>query len=208
MRAWIKSGAAAHRSFPNEADSFTDPGLTSVDASANAEAMALDLEPFRVGSLPSLYVLPEFITAAEEQRLLAAVRAAKGKWTSVSGRRLQNHGGIVHKGGLVAAPTASWLEQLVGRLSATGIYGGEAARANHVLINAYQPGEGILPHEDGPLYHPAVAILSLASPAVVRFTQRRRAGAEETTSTGTAGIGPRQHFQNPAAIHAATWLLQ
>lgn len=43
-----------------------------------------------------------------------------------------------------------------------GIYSDAAdpgARPNHVLVNAYQPGQGIMPHEDGPLYHPAVAIL-------------------------------------------------
>ena len=167
--------------------------------------MALDLEPYRVGPLPSVYVLPEFVTQAEEARLLAEVRAARAKWTTVSGRRLQNHGGLVHKGGLVAAPMASWLETLVGRLSATGIYGGEAARANHVLINAYQPGEGILPHEDGPLYHPAVAILSLASPAVVRFSWRR-AETEETSTGAGAGLCLRLEF--PAAVPRLAPLLR
>jgi alkylated DNA repair protein alkB family protein 6 len=37
-------------------------------------------------------------------------------------------------------------------------------------VNAYEPGEGILPHQDGPLYHPAVAILSLGASAVMHFT--------------------------------------
>ena len=37
-------------------------------------------------------------------------------------------------------------------------------------MNAYEPGEGILPHQDGPFYHPAVAIVSLGASAVLEFT--------------------------------------
>jgi alkylated DNA repair protein alkB family protein 6 len=42
------------------------------------------------------------------------------------------------------------------------------------LVNRYKPGEGILPHQDGPAYEPKVAIVSLGSPAVLRFWRRRR----------------------------------
>ena len=45
---------------------------------------------------------------------------------------------------------------------------------NHALVNCYGSGEGILPHEDGPLYHPAAAIVSLGSWAVLRFYSKRR----------------------------------
>ena len=34
---------------------------------------------------------------------------------------------------------------------------------NHVLLNNYRPGDGILPHTDGPAYYPYVCILSLQS---------------------------------------------
>jgi hypothetical protein len=33
-----------------------------------------------------------------------------------------------------------------------------------------------MPHTDGPLYHPAVAILSLGAPAVIRFWRRPEEG--------------------------------
>lgn len=39
--------------------------------------------------------------------------------------------------------------------------GGMLTNLNHVLINEYRPGEGIMAHQDGPLYTSAVAILSL-----------------------------------------------
>lgn len=40
---------------------------------------------------------------------------------------------------------------------------------NHCLVNEYLNGQGILPHEDGPAYHPVVATVSLASSAVLDF---------------------------------------
>lgn len=49
-----------------------------------------------------------------------------------------------------------------------------------------QPREGIMPHEDGPLYHPAVAILSLGSPAVVRFARKH---GEEDAAAAAAAAG-------------------
>ncbi len=49
--------------------------------------MSLDLERFRVGTLPSLYYIPEAIGAEEEQRLLREIRASKQAWKTVSGKR-------------------------------------------------------------------------------------------------------------------------
>ena len=34
---------------------------------------------------------------------------------------------------------------------------------NHVLINEYMPGQGIMPHKDGSAYHPVVCTVSLGS---------------------------------------------
>ena len=57
---------------------------------------------------------------------------------------------------------------------------------NHVLLNEYQPGQGILPHTDGPLYHDRTATLSLNSDVVIEFTKRlssNEIGRTKTTST-------------------------
>ena len=43
---------------------------------------------------------------------------------------------------------------------------------NHVLLNDYQPSQGILPHTDGPLYQSRTATLSLVSDVVLEFTKR------------------------------------
>ena len=34
---------------------------------------------------------------------------------------------------------------------------------NHVLVNEYVPGQGIMPHKDGPAYYPVVCTVSLGS---------------------------------------------
>ncbi|MGK3734105.1 MAG: hypothetical protein ACI90V_000942 [Bacillariaceae sp.] len=43
---------------------------------------------------------------------------------------------------------------------------------NHVLLNEYQPGQGILSHTDGPIYEHRTATLSLGSSIVIEFTKR------------------------------------
>jgi alkylated DNA repair protein alkB family protein 6 len=40
------------------------------------------------------------------------------------------------------------------------------------LLNEYQPGQGILPHTDGPRYEDCTATLSLGSDIVIEFTKR------------------------------------
>lgn len=98
------------------------------------------------------------------------------------GRRLQRHGGVFTKAGqLIAAPLPEWLAQLSGRVHRRLDERFFSKAPSHVLVNSYQPGEGILPHEDGPCYEPYVAILSLGSPAVFRFYP-----APTTSTAGSA----------------------
>jgi alkylated DNA repair protein alkB family protein 6 len=47
-------------------------------------------------------------------------------------------------------------------------------RPNHVLINEYEPMEGIMPHTDGPLYHHRTATFSIGSDVLFQFTQRQK----------------------------------
>ena len=99
----------------------------------------MDLEKYRVGELATLYYIPNAVSPAEEERLLREIRASKQQWKSVSGRRLQSLGGMVHKQGLIPAPLPSYLDPLLSRLAAdTGIFGSGGERPNHVLVNSYQ----------------------------------------------------------------------
>jgi alkylated DNA repair protein alkB family protein 6 len=52
--------------------------------------------------------------------------------------------------------------------------------ANHVLVNEYAPGEGIMPHEDGPAYSPIVATVSLGGTVVLDlYAKKEDAGEAE-----------------------------
>lgn len=75
----------------------------------------------------------------------AAPPALPAVCAQLSGRRLQNHGGIVHAKGLIPAPIPSWLQQLLKALPAQllGLFPADQP-PNHVLINSYQPGCGIM----------------------------------------------------------------
>ncbi|KAM4641346.1 alpha-ketoglutarate-dependent dioxygenase alkB homolog 6 [Discoglossus pictus] len=123
----------------------------------------LDLEKYIVDKSPPVaYYIPEFISQSEEEYLLRQVyNAPKPKWTQLSGRRLQNWGGLPHPRGMVPEKLPPWLHTYTEKVSSMGVFGGHSA--NHVLVNEYRAGEGIMPHEDGPLYYPTVTTISLGS---------------------------------------------
>lgn len=127
------------------------------------------LESYRVEQAPpTVYYVPNFISKFEEDYLLQQVYSApKPKWTQLSGRRLQNWGGLPHPRGMLAEKIPEWLENYAEKISSYGVFDGKVA--NHVLVNEYNPGEGIMPHEDGPLYFPTVTTISLGSHTLLNF---------------------------------------
>lgn len=45
----------------------------------------------------------------------------------------------------------------------------DKVKANHVLVNEYLPGQGIMPHDDGPLFEPIICTISCGSHTILRF---------------------------------------
>lgn len=131
------------------------------------------LEPFRVGSLPTIYYVPDFVSEAQELSLLQQVQGAPvAKWKTLKNRRLQNWGGVVHEKGLISQPIPAWLSSITDKITKeTNLF---PAPINHVLVNEYLPGQGITSHQDGPVYHPVVAILSLGAPTMMHFRPHTR----------------------------------
>lgn len=83
---------------------------------------------------------------------------------------------------LFAAPLPLWLQDpILQRFEEQlGIFKDAPHKApNHVLINEYKPGEGIMPHEDGGAYHPVVATVSLGAPIVLEIYQKTESGERE-----------------------------
>ncbi|KAH7371696.1 hypothetical protein BKA66DRAFT_469301 [Pyrenochaeta sp. MPI-SDFR-AT-0127] len=123
----------------------------------------LRLDRFRIAGLPSdFYYIPNFLSAEEEGSLLGKIPAQR--WTHLTHRRLQAHPSTLTKNNvLLAAPLPVYLTNpVVQRFTELGIFSETPhQRPNHVLINEYRPGEGIMPHEDGSAYAPVVATVSL-----------------------------------------------
>uniref|UniRef100_A0A1A8L6L6 AlkB, alkylation repair homolog 6 n=1 Tax=Nothobranchius pienaari TaxID=704102 RepID=A0A1A8L6L6_9TELE len=116
----------------------------------------------------TVFYIPDFISEEEESYLLQQVyKSPKTKWTYLSGRRLQNWGGSPHPRGMLAETIPDWLQTYCEKISSLGAFSGKTA--NHVLVNEYKQGEGIMPHEDGPLYHPTVTTVSLGSHTLLDF---------------------------------------
>ncbi|KAG0234066.1 Alpha-ketoglutarate-dependent dioxygenase alkB 6 [Actinomortierella wolfii] len=150
------------------------------------------LPPPLGGAPPSVFYLPDFISVQEEEELLAKVLGApKPKWVQLKNRRLQNWGGIVSPKGMVGEPLPAWLTTpLFDRLQQLKVFEAEDGTTyapNHVLINEYLPGQGIMPHLDGPAYFPTVATVSLGSHCVLEFYKCNKDGSQSQSANAEVG---------------------
>ncbi|KIY72408.1 hypothetical protein CYLTODRAFT_47260 [Cylindrobasidium torrendii FP15055 ss-10] len=136
---------------------------------------------------PTVRYIPEFITSSEEEYLLKKIQETPHpKWKQLGNRRLQLLGGeLTAKNNLLPKPMPPYMTvfpDLISRLKNTGAFEDSPHGApNHVILNEYCPNQGIMPHQDGPAYHPVVATISLASHAVFHYYQYKDA------SDGTEG---------------------
>merc|ERR1711971_979191 len=91
------------------------------------------------------------VTEQEEENTLRNIhKAPKPKWTNLLNRRLQNWGGLPKPKGMIAEHIPNWLQTHIDKVHQLGIFGDEnTTKPNHVLINEYEPGQGISPHLDG-----------------------------------------------------------
>ncbi|KAJ3208665.1 Alpha-ketoglutarate-dependent dioxygenase alkB 6 [Dinochytrium kinnereticum] len=150
------------------------------------------IERFRVQRAPnSIHYVPDFISEEEEARLIRNVNSAPlPKWTVLRNRRLQNWGCTPcgKKGIAIHENLPAWLEEQAIKISDMGAFDGlsdagtssegnfqemlrssRKVKPNHVLVNEYRPGQGIMPHEDGPAYLPTVATISLGQHTILDF---------------------------------------
>lgn len=84
-------------------------------------------------------------------------------------RRLQAYPSELLRGTtLVSAPLPDFLSNIIlSRINSLNIFSASPhGKPNHVLVNEYKPGQGISPHEDGEVYHPLVATVTLGSHCV------------------------------------------
>ncbi|TDL26829.1 hypothetical protein BD410DRAFT_812647 [Rickenella mellea] len=132
------------------------------------------LSEYALENHPSVFYVPNFVTGQEEEYILRKINGApKPKWKTLSNRRLQVWGGDVSANRLIPQrlpPFLNSFPDIIGRLRETGAFiSSKHGEPNHVIVNEYLPGQGIMPHEDGSSYHPVVATISLRSHTVFNY---------------------------------------
>ncbi|RDW93577.1 uncharacterized protein DSM5745_00899 [Aspergillus mulundensis] len=145
----------------------------------NEKAKAL--EAARIQRLPGeAFYIPDFVSREEEERLLAKISSAPlPTWKHLSHRRLQTYpNALTATNTLLAAPLPSWLTSsppILERFAALSLFDDAPHKGpNHVLVNEYTPGQGIMPHEDGAAYYPLVATVSLGGVVVLDLYEKNQ----------------------------------
>lgn len=129
---------------------------------------------WQIGFIPMCRFIGDVLSVHDERQLIACILAwgdQAGRWVELRDRRLQEYGGKPTRDGLLNAEALPpWLACLSQQLVSSGLFP-PSHPPNHALINEYAPGEGILPHTDGPAYYPCVATISLGSQAIMLYEE-------------------------------------
>ena len=164
-------------------DDVTD-SQTSTSAVADASVGARS----EISGPAGLHYLPDFIAGevAESQLLERIDVKHASDWSTELSRRVQHYGlkydytsrTVDRRENVVALP--DWLRDLAHQIENTICIGhsflvdAESAdlRFEQVIINEYEPGQGIAPHIDRDCFGPVVATVSLGADTVMTFKRR------------------------------------
>jgi len=149
--------------------------------------------------VPSISVVRDFITAEDEELLLAHIAAAPpDRWTGGRpGRRTANWGG--RPGELfIKEALPLWISSLVDALVRSGAWPVDVVGGppNHCLINEYEASAGLTPHTDGVMYAPHVCTLSLGSDVVLDLHRPTAADAADANAPPLASLLLRRRSLN------------
>lgn len=165
------------------------------------------LAPFKVGDIPNVYYVPEWITPEQEQEFIKIADGDGGRaWEAMRTRHTQEWGAgdrCVCGRGLTRQPLPAAQQCLADALHHMGVFDAALYPLNSIRINSYQPGQGIHPHCDGPVYYPKIAILSLNAPTIFRFHQRT--GTEDCMKWDAMNDVPGGHMSG-SQTEMALWL--
>ena len=123
--------------------------------------------------IPGLQLVPEYVNEAREGSLVAVIDDLP--WRTELRRRVQHYGyQYDYKGRKVTpemylGPLPDWLQPLCQELKERGLM---PRVADQVIVNEYEPGQGIAPHVDCvPCFDDTIASLTLGSSCIMEFTQ-------------------------------------
>ncbi len=123
--------------------------------------------------IKGLLYIPDYITATKETQLIKTIN--KQEWDNSLKRRVQHYGYRYDYKARNVTPDMyigklpNWINKIATQLNEDGLC--ESVQ-DQVIINEYQPGQGISPHIDcEKCFGPRIFIISLGSQAVMEFTQ-------------------------------------
>lgn len=120
-------------------------------------------------AIPGLYYIPNALTVAQEKELIDYLDGPQATWEGVTGsstaRRVQHYGyRYDYKRRTVSGPTHPIPDQWKSVI-------GLGYPWNQVIVNEYDPGQGISAHIDAPVYGDTIICYTLGSGATMRFTK-------------------------------------
>ncbi|KAI8342465.1 hypothetical protein BC941DRAFT_412862 [Chlamydoabsidia padenii] len=128
--------------------------------------------------IAGLVLITDFVTEQEENELIQQVNQQQWSGLGVSPnpelkRRTQQYGHLFsyryRKVLEEYGPLPAFVEPIVDRIMSNQLM---PIAPNHLLVNEYNEGQGIMPHIDAPaLFGPAILSLSLLSDCIMKFTQ-------------------------------------
>ncbi|KAL5046219.1 hypothetical protein BDW71DRAFT_67859 [Aspergillus fruticulosus] len=164
-----------------------------------AQSISQDLEAARIQRLPGeAFYIPDFVGEGEEETLLAKITSAPlPTWKHLAHRRLQIYpSALTTTNTLLSSPLPRWLTTappIIERFKALHLFDDSPHKGpNHVLVNEYTPGQGIMPHEDGAAYYPLVATLSLGGVVVLDLYEKNNHSSCNGDDEGNGGGRTRQ----------------
>lgn len=125
-------------------------------------------------TVPGLRYLPDWLTADAAAALLARIDSAP--WSAQLKRRVQHYGhrydygrrSVTTDADTPAPPLPAWAREIATRLADERLMD---RYAEQVIINEYEPGQGISAHVDClPCFGPSIAAISLGSGCLMDFT--------------------------------------
>ena len=143
----------------------------------NKNVKVRNLNDFKVMDrrVDGLYYIPNVLEESSYNSILEIINSSNSDcWKELKTRKLQiwgGHVGVDESGSAVPNYLAVLAEEINKHLHIFNVTEDCSSdeSPNHFLINHYQVGEGILPHQDGPSYLPKVVILSLQESCVFSF---------------------------------------
>ncbi len=134
-------------------------------------------------AVPGLKYVAGYVPEPDEAALLAVVDAQP--WLSDLKRRVQHYGyRYDYKArkvdpSMYLGPLPAWVQPLAARLVADGHM---AAAPDQLIVNEYEPGQGITAHIDCvPCFGPVVCSLTLGSQCMMELSAVDRSGTESLT---------------------------